>query len=270
MDNLGAFFKMATADLAALDAEIDHLLGEYRKSFSPHGRSTGKEFEERFGVPLWKKGKWSQVLKAKASELSLRDKLTLVAASRMPTPNSAFEYVRLNVHGAVGFPLKHDFDGCYRYWRFFRKGRRLGLRWGLVKVSTTANDYTSTEHWSFDALEDLEQKHAGDIHAIARTARQPEDAGFALYTQRKLFMLGFRRQNMRLAIADLPARLEQLPTQPLRGIVLTNRGDAELYAAAFVMFHDTNPDFEKPLTETKFAKYVDEFRAHESQRVISK
>jgi hypothetical protein len=259
---------MSAREITALNAEVDQLLDEYRKLSS---RKLEKHFKDQFGAPLWAKSKWSTVLSLSAAKLPLEEKLALVASRRMPSRHSVFEYARSAVHETGNSQLKHDFDGCYRYWRYYREAHhgKFGLRWGVVKISTP-DDYTMMEHWSFDALGELEKKHDGDIRAIVKALPEPEDTGIAIYTPRKLFMLGFRRHNIRLGIADLPRHLEQLANQPLRGLILTNKNDADLYSAAFVMFHEHNPDFGTALRQKKFSEYAREFMVHSPQYAISK
>lgn len=262
---------MASENLESLNIEVARLLTDYRKRFRPDGREIAEHFKQRYGTALWERTKWSQILKSNPGELSLQDKLALVAANRLPSSDSVFEYAHLKVHDSSSAELKHDFDGHYRYWRFYRRGHRgeFTLRWGLVHITTTPEGHTSLAHWSYDVLQRADRVHQGDLKAMLQDLPKPEDVGIAIYTSRKLFMLGFRRENIRLGIADLPRHIEHLETEPMRGVVLTNKDDTDLYAATFLMFRESNPDFTSSLNEKEFIKHVGEITAYGPQRVIA-
>jgi hypothetical protein len=259
--------KQSAVDAAA-DAALQTVRARHPKK---DGRDTEKYYKQIFGNSIWSRSKWSEIVSGE-KELKFRDKLVLIAAERLSSENLIFD----EIFRRVGSENKHDitntYDGLYRYWRYFldpQQDKEI-LRWGLLKIATKPEGHTTLHHWSYDAIENAGPKAKieniaklspeAQLGEIVGCAGSPEDEGIAICTDSKIFMLAFRKHNIRLAIADVPmgdvghTLHETLRNTKINGLVLTNRHNTAIYGAAFVMFHATNDRFVTDMTDDLFSK----------------
>ena len=117
--------------------------------------------------------------------------------------------------------------GTYHYWRWFPKEENQTLfeiRRGIVNISNVSNEIVY-RHRSANAPEGVEW----------------EDEGSSAATNKRLYMVGLRRLNIRLAICHVP---DDLSRELLHGIVLsTQEKTKKIFSCAFLMAHESNSEF---------------------------
>jgi hypothetical protein len=267
----GGTERMSDDKRAHLDKVVARILEDLTKRYNKDGRDVAAKFKDDFGETMWSHTKWAQILKSNPEAIKAKDKLTLVAAARVSSIDNLFEYAFTKTHDLSVANLNNDYDGHYRYWRYYPGGRHAPqLRWGLIRIHTTPDSHTAFKHWSYDVLSGLDIKHRGDVKAILNDLPSlPEDEGIVIYTSFKIFMIGFRRLNIRLSIANLAKQPSLLDDQSVKGIVLTNKDSKQLYSAAFIMFKETNEDFFfKKITPKIFDEHTKSICANRSKLVL--
>lgn len=119
------------------------------------------------------------------------------------------------------------FIGAYTYWRFFPEDENstiLKLRAGDIRIYKESGGLRF-RHRSANAASNIEW----------------EDEGFVKVFGSRMYMIGFRNENIRLSICHIPVNLA---TKHLHGIVLsTQTANGKIFAASFALFHESHPDF---------------------------
>jgi len=245
-----AIFKKSEIDKLVKKA-LDHI----RRGHKADGRSLEAHFKSIFDHGIWQHSTWAKILAGKP--LALRDKLAIIAAYRFTSADLLFA----EIFKKAGFENPEEIDGIYdgffRYWRYYldRHLNKEVLRWGIIRIKTSVRNHSDFSHWSYDRFEASKETTISDL---IHNPGAPEDEGIALHTEHKIFMLGFRKHNIRLAIADCPRgdlnhdTRAVLKDKYINGIVLTNRLDTNIYSAAFVMFHQSHPKFNDIISSEEF------------------
>jgi hypothetical protein len=284
---------MGEDKVAHLNEVAHRVLNELHAAFGIDGRKAQKKFLKEFGDQIFGHAKWSKLLKTlttsepksaillpvseqlkKVAALTVSDKLALVAAARVSSTDNLFEYALTKTHcrNPLTDHTLRGYDDYYRYWRYYPSSSARGvptLRWGLLSIETHADNYTSLKHWSYDVLQSLDQKYNGDMEKIIKNLPPYEDDGIVVFTDLKMFLIGFRKNNIRLSIADLPKELALLQTLPVKGMLVTNKDSKDLYAAGFVMYKKSNETcFNKRISKTIFDKRTDSFNKNSDKLIL--
>jgi hypothetical protein len=284
---------MGEDKVAHLNEVAHRVLKEFHSAFGIDGRKAQKKFLKEFDDQIFGHAKWSTLLKTlttsepksatllpdaeqleRVAALSVSDKLALVAAARVSSTDNLFEYALTKTHcrNPITDHTLRRYDDYYRYWRYYPSSSPRGapvLRWGLLSIETHADNYTSLKHWSYDVLQALDQKYNGDMEKIIKNLSPYEDDGIVVFSDLKMFMIGFRKNNVRLSIADLPKDIGLLQTLPVRGMVVTNKDSKDLYAAGFIMYKKSNATcFNKKINKTIFDKRTETFNKNADRLIL--
>jgi hypothetical protein len=233
-----------------LQSEVDRTfslaLEQIRDRAHNSGRAAAKEINSKFDENVFGRTFFQDRFKTPDIRTTIKQKLALIAAHRIPSEQSIAEIIfRRIVKDDQSLSLTKKYDGFYRYWRHYpHEHRSRFLRWGIIRLETIQNLYTVFSHWSHDEI--LRRRYNKEWSATSLDRFQdPEDTGFAFYSQAKLFALGFREGNIRLTIADVPAGRQE--DAIYTGIVLTTKkhGGSNIFAAGFIMVHVSNNIFWK-------------------------
>lgn len=248
-----------TQDSKKLATEIDQafstVVAQIGKKVNRHARTAAADFKSKFGATVFGRTFFRRIFNAPES-IKLKEKLALIAAHRMPSEQSISEMIfRRIVQDDQSIPLTPRYDGFYRYWRHFpNEPTGNALRWGIIKIETIENMYTSFSHWSFDEIKARKFDRGGNPGGLDVFV-DPEDTGYVFYSHSKLFALGFREGNIRLTIADAPSG--NLKTAKFTGIVLTTKKQgSNIFSAGFVMVHSDHVQFRRRMTQQAFLDEV--------------
>jgi hypothetical protein len=238
-----------------IEREYVSAVEQIKNRVSENSRAAAREFESKFGEQVFSKSFFDARFKD-PQKTDLQTKLALIAAERLPSEEEIAEGIfRRIVEDDQSKLLTKRYDGLYRYWRHYPIERDPNqLRWGLIQLSTFGNSYTQFSHWSYDSIGHLNLEEDGRPVSLDRRG-DPEDTGFAFYSGSKMFALGFRKGNIRLAIAHVPD--ESQAKAKYTGIVLTTRKHgSNIFSAGFLMVHQSHPLFNEHVSQEKYYEEV--------------
>lgn len=252
-----------------LKAAFKESIARLRKTF-PKSKKGGPShqiadhFKSKFGENILSHQTVMQILEAESHSqpVEAKNMLLVVAAEKYGGRDWLFELLagQMNSDAKVD-DLSDKHDGYYRYWRYYHGGTPSDpptLRWGLVKIDTIKGHSTTLKHWSRDRILEITKDQAVGptmtIQLIEEHTTEPEDFGYVLFTGSKMFMIGFRSENIRLAIASIPPGNNRARHVYPGGVLTTRADSGSIYMAGFVMVHQLNEAmFENGMTDEEFA-----------------
>jgi hypothetical protein len=217
---------------------------ELRDRFDRSGRHAEEYFEKLLGSKRFFRREFLQeIFNDPTKSVDTKAQLALIAAHRLPTEQNIASAISNYIFdpddttsNATGF------DGFYRYWRSYPTVTQPQdadcVRSGVIKLDVIDAHCAKFSHWSHDEIQrrPLHQKGAP---MPWEKFTDPEDVGFSFFTSARIFSLGFRRQNIRMVVTNVPG--DPLNKALFNGIVLTTRKRSRnVFAAGFVMAHQTN------------------------------
>jgi hypothetical protein len=238
-----------------VDRTFNSVIAQIRTQAHGSGRAASREISSKFDETIFGRQFFQDRFNDPDAATRTQHKLALIAAHRIPSEQSIAEYIfRRIVTDDQSVALTKKYDGFYRYWRHYpNEHPSRFLRWGIIRLETVDNLYTAFSHWSHDEIIRRGYNKKWRLTSLDGF-RDPEDTGYAFYSQAKLFALGFREGNIRLTIVDVPAERQEEATYT--GIVLTTKkhGGSNIFAAGFIMVHASNKSFWKEMTQKAFEK----------------
>jgi hypothetical protein len=257
--------ELCKAAQLSLQKEYGRALESLRTEFGASGKAAEAYFASLYGDESFLRHTFlqSRFNDPKAST-DVKDMVALIGARKMlpshSLSNQILDFI-FDDRGSRGFT--NEFDGFYRYWRHYPTEKTLTpVRWGVINLKTGPADGTRFKHWSHDWIVSKSLRK-GDQPAPWSRFSEPEDEGYSFFTATRIFLLGFRTNNIRSAIGSSPGRGDRKKSTVVNGIVLTTRkGSGGVFSAGFAMVHEDHPMAQKSLTQDKFQSltklYVDE------------
>lgn len=255
-----------------IERRYQRALAAIRLRFGNKGHEAEKYYENLLGSDTFFRSTFFQgLLNDPDKKVSFKEKLAIIAAEEGRSGIVPRHILRV-VSKEPDLPLESRYDKFYRYFRHIPTGG-VGkfMRWGLIHLKTVPGEGTIFRHWSYDHLEDIGIREGenlkGEGHEALRglpdnavEEKHPlswEDEGYAFYTPQRFFLIGFRTHNIRLSVSTSIKPDEDLSKVKLHGIMLTTtKGSHVAFSAAFVMVHESNPQFFTSMTPTAFAELV--------------
>lgn len=247
----------ASSELSVeLEKQYQAALNEIRVRFNGNGRAAEAYFEKLFKSSTFLRREFFQSrFKNSTCKTTATAKLAVIAAvGKLPQHSLASQVLKRITRTDDELPLTDKCDGFYRYWRYYPTQQQDldPVRWGVIELRTNQNTGTTFNHWSYDEIGRRELLNDPPNWC---EFKDPEDSGFGFFsTRRRMFLMAFRVDNIRLGIASL---IENLKTDVANGVVLTTRkGSGAVFAAGFVMAHESTDITRKPMRKKEFLTYI--------------
>jgi hypothetical protein len=261
---------MAQSPEMSIDRDFSEVVRELDDRFKGSGRQAELFFEKQFGTKkFFRREFFQQLFNARSAKeglgtkIDFKHKLALIAAYRRPSKqNSATALAKLisgdGPHPAASDETFKGLDGFYRYWRYYptvtHPDREEGARWGVIKLDTVDECYMNFSHWSHDEIQRRPLQGSG-VPFPWDSFTNPNDTGFAFHVPARVFCLGFRSQNIRMVVINVPD--VSLDKALFNGIMVTTRQRSRtVFAAGFVMVHQTNSLAMKDMKYEEFRREV--------------